>query len=404
MMSRRIYAFLLVLVAGFTACSKDEVPEPSVPVHHTMLLYMPGQDLMKKGFYEQNIKGIEKAVEAERGLNSGRLLVCYQPESHDRATLLEITYDRKKRQTVRKELKIYENFQAENPTSVRNLFTDAQQLARAESYGLTIGCHGLGWVPAGAPLPLSYLPDEPMPGALVTRSGTRAIGDSGHQLDISQLADVVAGLPYRFDYLIFDGCFMANIETLYDLRDAFDYVIASPCEILGFGFPYERTIPYLFAAGQPDLQNVCHEFWYFYQYDWDTVPNNVQSGCISMAVTSELEALATIVAEIQSGATQPCNPLTLQYYEGMSRHVFYDFGDYIRAICTDENLYARFEEQLRRAFPEACRLHTPSFYSAYNARKTAINTYSGVSTSEPSQQYADLYQETAWYRRTHAGQ
>ena len=402
MRTRRLYAFLLVLTLGFTACSKEEVPEPSAPTQHTLLLYMPGRQLMT--FYERNIQGIEKAV-ASGAVRNGCVLVCYQPESHDRATLLEITYDRKKQQTVRKELKIYENFQAEDPTSVRSMFADAQQLAPAESYGLTIGCHGLGWVPAGAPSPRSYLLDEPMPGALITRSDTRAFGDPNHQLDISQLAEAVDGLPYRFDYLIFDGCFMANIETLYDLRNAFDYVIASPCEILGFGFPYERTVPYLFAAGQPRLHHICYEFWYFYQYDWDSPKDvkNEQSGCISLAVMSELDALAEIVAAIQAGETREYDPETLQYYEGMSQHVFYDLGDYIRAICTDENLYARFEMQLNRTFPQESRLNTPSFYSAYNARLNRIDVYSGVSTSEPAQQFADLYKETTWYKRTHAG-
>ena len=359
---------------------------------------MPGPSVLYP-YYERNIEGLEKAV-ATGATRNGRILVCYQPESYDRATLFEISYDAKQRKSVRKALKVYENFQAENTVSIQELFADVQQLAPAESFGLTIGCHGLGWIPAGSPFPKSLQPEQLVPGALVTRS-TRSIGDTGHQLDISELADAASGLPYRFDYLIFDGCFMANIETLYDLRHAFDYVVASPCEIMGAGFPYERTTPYLFSADKPDLAKVCHAFWYFYDQDWDTVPYNARSGCISLAVMNELDALASVVAKIQASAAREYDINTLQYYEGMTTHVFYDLRDYVQAICADENLSARFEEQLNQAFPSESRLHTPSFYSAYNARMINIRSYSGVTTSEPSRWYPDLHKETDWYKKTH---
>ncbi len=363
-----------------------------------MLLYMPGRSLLYP-FYERNIEGIEKAVEAGATRN-GRILVCYQPDSYDRATLLEIRYDTKQRKAIRKELKIYETFQAENTASIQELFADVQLFAPAESYGLTIGCHGFGWVPAGSQPQLSYRLGQSHPDALVTRT-TRYFGDTGHQLNISQLAEAVAGLPYRFDYLIFDGCFMANIETLYDLRHAFDYVVASPCEIMGAGFPYERTTPHLFTGNNPDLARVCHAFWYFYDQDWNTISGNVRSGCISLAVMNELDALAAVVTEIQAGTTREYDRNTLQYYEGLTKHVFYDLDDYVRAVCADENLYDRFKEQLNRAFPETSRLHTPSFYSVYDTRMTTIKSYSGVTTSEPSQQFTDQHKETSWYRRTH---
>lgn len=400
MTMHRFYAILLAATLFFTACGKDEIPEPSGPAAHTLLLYMPGRSLLNP-YYERNIEGLESAVAAGDTWN-GRILVCYQPESYDRATLFEIEYDSRQRKCVCKELKIYDDFQAESTASVRELFADAQRLAPAESYGLAIGCHGFGWVPVDALSPKTqYLQERPLPEALVTRS-TRFFGDNDHRMDIAQLAEAVAGLPYQFDYLIFDGCFMANIETLYDLRHSFDYIIASPCEIMGAGFPYARTTPYLFKTGGPDLAGVCHAFWYFYDQDWDTVSNNARSGCISLAVTSELEALAATVTDIRAEVLREYDVNGLQYYEGMSSHIFYDLGDYIRAICADETLYARFEEQLNRTFPETSRLHTPSFYSAYNHRMTPIKSYSGVTTSEPSQQYSAQHKETAWYRRTHA--
>ncbi len=388
-----------VLDGSSSVFTTIEISQRSVTASHTLLLYMFGRSLLS--YYEKNIDGIERAVNAEVPFD-GRILVCYQPDAYDKATLLEIFYDVEKQQCVREQLKTYDDFQADDTACVQRMLTDVYDKAPAESYGLALGCHGFGWVPAGSVLQKSaYSMERPLPGALITRTPTRFLGDTGHQIDIAQLADAVARLPYCFDYLIFDDCFMANIETLYDLRGAFDYIVASPCEVMAAGFPYDRTIPHLFTAGTPDLPRVCREFWNFYENDWDSVINNAQSGCISLAVTRELEALAETVAAIHAAPTNPYDAARLQYYEGLTKHVFYDLDDYIRTICTDATLYDYFEEQLARAFPTDCRYHTASFYSAYNHRLNPITTYSGVTTSEPSQQFTDQHKETSWYRRTH---
>ncbi len=157
MMLRWICGVLLAALI-FVACEKDDVPEPVVPVSHTMLLYMPGQSLLR--FYEKNIQGIEQAVESGALKNGGRIIVCYQPKAYDQATLFEIVYDARQRKCVRKELKIYENFHADETASVQEMFADIQLLAPADSYGLAIGCHGFGWIPKDASLPQGqYVPE-----------------------------------------------------------------------------------------------------------------------------------------------------------------------------------------------------------------------------------------------------
>ena len=404
---RRLLLFLLA--AGMTAgCSKktDPVPDPQPegPASHTMLLYMPGRSLMT--FYNNNIRGIEEAVSA-RALGDGRVLVCYQPTSHGQAVLFELRYDAKQKTCVREPLKEYAAFNAGSEDSVRELLLDVQQLAPARSYGLMIGCHGSAWAPSDFELSsYALLPDRvPMTRAEqrseASETDTRAFGDTGYRLEIGELAGIVEQLPFRFNYLIFDACFMANIETLYELRHAFDYVVASPCEIMAAGFPYARAVPYLYASGRADLAAVCQEFWNFYEHDWNSVFNNLQSGCISLAVMSELEALADAAAAIQAGPQRAYEVGELQYYEGMRRHLFYDFGQYMRAICDDDTLYDRFEKQFDRAFPAASRLHTATFYSDFNSVIIPVKSYSGVSTSEPSERDPERYRETDWYRRVH---
>ena len=43
---------------------------------------------------------------------------------------------------------------------------------------------------------------------------TRSFGDTGRSIDITDFAAAVKAQNYRTDYLLFDACFMANIETL----------------------------------------------------------------------------------------------------------------------------------------------------------------------------------------------
>lgn len=385
-----------------------EVAQRSATASQTLLLYMPGRQLVS--YYLNNIAGIEAAVDASVP-GDGRILVCYHSERrHDRAELLEIRYDPEKQACVRESIAKYENFNAADPETLGRMFADVGTLAPAERYGLIIGCHGKAWVPASAGTLTGYaarLREQeealwtPAPGALPTRS----FGDPGYELDIRQLAEAAEAQEFRFSYLIFDACFMANIETLYDLRRAFDSIVASPAEIMAAGFPYERTMPLFFAdeGAACDLEGVCRAFWDFYMNDWDSVPNNAQSGCISLTVTNQLEPLAAVMSEVHALAPAAFNPDELQVYEGFrtGRHVFFDLGHYVETICTDADLLTRFREQMERTFPPACRLSTPNFYSAYNASMNPLTRYSGVSISEPSVRYVDENRLTVWYLATH---
>lgn len=388
-----------------------EVLQSPVTAPQTVLLYMPGRDLELRGsFLSKNIEAIRKAV-SDCVPGDGRMLVCWQPRSLDAAELYEIYYDYGTQQSEMTLLKSYDEFTASDPVCVAGMLADVETFAPAQRYGLIIGCHGKAWIPAsqGAMNTYALRPGQkheediwtPAPEALVTRS----FGDLRHEIDIAQLAEAIRVQSYRIDYLIFDACFMASIEAIYDLREAVDYYVASPCEIMGAGFPYDRTLPYLFAneGAEYDLQRVCEEFYRFYNDDWDSVPKNAQSGCISMAVMSQIDALAEVMRRIHEHGTQSFELSSLQYYEGMRTHLFYDLGHYVELACNDAALREDFAAQFDKAFPPACRLHTVSFYSEYNHQMNPVTFYSGVCTSEPSSKYTADHKQTGWYLKTHGG-
>ena len=219
--------------------------------------------------------------------------------------------------------------------------------------------------------------------------------------DIEDIAAEMIATGARFDYVIFDDCFMSNIESLYAMRRATDYIIASPCEIMGAGFPYELVLPRLFTNGgyDRDLEGVCRAFYDFY------VNYIYPSGCVALTVCAELEELAVRYANLSSGLTNNVDVSQLQYYEGLSRHLFYDFGQYAELVSANPVLLNDFKEQFDRTFPESCRLHTPSFYTAFGGSPkdsfVTVDYYSGVTISEPADRNAELNRETEWYRATH---
>lgn len=403
-------AAVALLVATVAAGCRKQTPDsgyhPPKQAERTVVLYMPGRSLIY--YSKQNLNAIARAINATVPGN-GRMIVAWQPEAHSKAVLQEFYYNTASRSCEVMTLKEYDDFEAADPAKVAAMLADAVAAAPANRYGLIIGCHGKAWIPASSGvLPWSVRPGSvqdktwvPAPGALQTRS----FGDSGHELDITQLAEVLGSQSARFDYLIFDDCFMASIETLYDLRHAVDYIVASPCEIMAAGFPYDRILPYLFNTdtSREQLAMACYEFWNFYQNDWDSISGNMQSGCISLAVTAELDALAAEMRRVSQAPKMEFDATQLQYYKGGTTKLFYDLGQFVEWSCADTGVAEDFKAQLERAFPTDCRYQTPNFYSAYNNALNPISYYSGVTTSEPetAEPYATDCRQTSWYIATH---
>ena len=74
-------------------------------------------------------------------------------------------------------------------------------------------------------------------------------------------------------------------------------------------------------------------------------------------------------------------------------------GDYIDHLCTDENLFDAFIQQLEVTVPY--KAHTPQYYSASNGFND-IRAYSGITTSAPSHNTRSVGQKkTRWYQATH---
>ena len=421
---KKLHHIVLVLALAaplFTGCTKDEgvTPRPPVPetADQTIMFYLTGTNL--GSYFRKNVDDAMNAIDRNI-LHNSRVLVFIQPQrglsmvlelyytprNDDYVPGAQFSYEHCKVDTLRRWADA--DFNSMDGGTITEVISYMAEQAPARRYGLILGGHGLGWVPDGTSvnaIRFSAFQDfwSPMPNALPSRW----MGDSGKRAEIPQLAAAFGNTGLHFDYLLFDACFMSSIEALYDLRGCADHIIASPCEVMAAGFNYTDILPHLLAdAGTSyDLPGVCSEYHDYYMNRATT-----KSGCIALTVTGELEPLAAIVKEIETKYPgQTYDRASLQTYEGLDEHVFYDLQGYIEAICDEKDpLLDKFRAQMGKTFPTESRLHTPSFYSVYglgdapNGMHTIEDgKYSGVTTSAPCERFAPEWGQTAWYRATH---
>ena len=100
-------------------------------------------------------------------------------------------------------------------------------------------------------------------------------------------------------------------------------------------------------------------------------------------------------------ASKIIDPSDIQKLDGFSPTVFFDFADYVNKVCDDASLLSEFNNQLAKLVP--FKAHTEYYYSDYTEKTTLINTFSGLTTSDPTQNnlISELLKRTAWHAATH---
>lgn len=147
----------------------------------------------------------------------------------------------------------------------------------ANNYGLILWSHGTGWLP---------------PNNQNSKGGRTFGNDDDIEMDIKTLGQLIDS---RFNFLIFDACYMSCIEVCYELKDKIDYIIASQTEILSAGFPYDRVIKNLNTGSKAELIEVCNSFYSHYAEQEDSYK---QSATVSLIATERLTELAVSVSNL----------------------------------------------------------------------------------------------------------
>ncbi len=381
-------------------------------MNHTLLMYMPwsGDENALTGYFWQNISDMKKAYTSV-GAKDVQVVVfiCTSGTEGYMFTIGDYCgYDSTSLTSYRHIV----SPQLTTSGGIASILSSMMAIAPAKNYAMTIGCHGMGWLPATSAATVkkaagsaeTFVPywENAVPGGPITRyfGGTSA----KYQTSTTTLAEAIGLTGVKMDFILFDDCYMSSVEAAYDLRHVAGHIIACPTEVMGDGMPYATIGRYL--LGTPDYDAVCQGF--VSHYSSSVTPY----GTIGVTDCAELDSLATVMREINSVDTFAIADLTaLQRMDGFTPVIFYDYSDYVSHLCGDSALLAKFKAQLNRTVPY--KGHTGWFPTMSNAPgselvtyglyRIKINAYSGITTSEPSinSKAVGSYKSTAWYKATH---
>lgn len=369
---QRIITGLLFCFPLFWGCTND-VPDPVAPTR-TVLIYMAADNSLSSYSYD-NIESIVQGTSAS-ALNGGNLLI-YVDAKNAAPQLLQIKV--KSDGKIQKlSVEDYPEQNSADPSVMRGVFDKVIGDYPADSYGLVLWSHGTAWLPYNV---------QPM---------LRSFGqDESNWMEIDELAEALP--DHVFDFIMFDACYMASTEVAYALRDKADYILASPTEVLGEGFPYKLIIGNFFTE-TAGLQQIAETFYNYYNQKEKIIE---QSASVSLIATEQLDNLAAICREIVIGkenaiASLPIQELQQLEYLGYTYHALYDFDDFISRLAT-ETQYTNYLSILNKVV--LYKQTTPN--ATYFKGQLVINQFSGLSIYVPQDGLAtlnDWYKGMEWYR------
>lgn len=416
----------LFIVVG-VSCSNGDSPDgpdaPVTPVGQTVFMFFPWSNSLLSDF-RRTVEDMQTVV-AQRSMKDERIMV-FMATSEREAVLFEL-----KKQNGRCFTDTLQHYSDRPFTSrqwLTSLFSEVMTLAPASRYGMVVGCHGLAWVPVqGQRSARKRLgsqerideednlykeekidkeglykeerinkegePNDLMHFEVQGPVTTRFIGGTypETQIETTDLAEAMADAGFHTEYILFDACYMSSVEVAYELKDVTHYLIASPTEVLSYGFPYITMGKHL--LGTPNYKGIANSFISFYSSYY------LPYGTVAVTDCTQLDALAAIAQQINAAATEQLAPNGVQIMDGYSPTLFYDLGHLMSLKDAGTVLTAAFAEQLDKTVPY--KGHTGQYFTTLKDAPVDIKHYSGLNTSQGSLNHmADRFSETAWYKAT----
>lgn len=420
-MKQFVYGFIFAIVSiiGLGSCTEEAFDIDKVN-KQTILVFLPWtggnssigltEDLSK------NIDSICAGIKDKKGLNNTRVLVFFSNNANN-STLFDLTYNDVTKEVSRTPIKTYEGSAYNSANGFADILNEVRQNAEALNYALIIGGHGCGWSCAddwinypnqaksfNTQQTLSY--DTPFSGIQFgtdpDNPTTRFFGSvdrKENSIDLSTLVEGIKQSGIKMQYILFDVCYMGNVETAYELKDVTNYLVASSSEIMAKGIPYRLMWSYLNGT-TPNYSSLVNGIVNFYK-------NSNAPYCNMAAIDCrQLDALANVMKEINQKYTFDTTiPLdSIQPLDGFLPHLTYDMAVYVDSLRPNGYLKEQFSNQLKKTVKAAA--HTDCAYTAlklYPEVTIKIKNYCGLSISDPSQHPVAIRgkEKTGWWKATH---
>ena len=287
----------------------------------------------------------------------------------------------------------------------------------ADSYGLLFFSHASGWLPEGALThPRSA---QSNPRSLVIDKGDGVIREMSY-------TDFAAAIPDNlFDFIIFDACLMADVLSMYELRNKTEYVLASSAEIVSPGYTpiYQNEIKKLVDTRQSTRLVVTGFAQSYMDYIKKTYSEEdiYCSATLSVIRMDEMPNLASTVKDALNGKRIDETTLAVDLIQrfdrpnklivsGQRKNRYFDLEHVIETVALDSHIES-FRAQMKKTV--VWKSHTKRFlltdsgsgnpnYADYDGY--FINHHSGLTTYIEQTAYPVLnvaYQNSSWYKAIH---
>lgn len=402
------------LAMTFTSCSEEAFDTDSVN-KQTILVFYPWTGSQSStgllGYLQNNIDSISDGIIDRKGLNNSRVLV-FLSDKYNHSMLYDLQYNATTKSVDRVPLKEYEGASYASAEGIADILNEVKTQANALNYALIVGVHGCGWTYASdwSRYPYYARPSVtrprdnnfsgiqfgPDPNVPLTRFfGSVSLAENA--MDISTLAEGIRESGLKMQYILFDACYMSNIETAYELKDVTNYMIASGSEIMAAGLPYRSMWSYLNSA-TPNYSGIVSTSVNFYK-------NSSAPFCNLAAIDCrQVEKLASVMKEInaQYQLSASVSLDSIQHLDGFRPHLFYDLETYVDSLRPSGYLLDQFKNQLKLTIKASD--HTDEAYTCiYSSDSFKIKNYCGITISDPSQHSVAIKgrEKTGWWKATH---
>lgn len=375
------YWWIVFLSVLAVACH-DDIKLPPATLKHVVVVYMMAENSLSSPYATNDLNEMRQAAPV---IPDSCALVVYIDEARSDQQPRIIMFDRNGEHLVYQ----YRNDPiSTDSTTMQQVLSIVKANYPAEHYGLVMWSHGTGW-----------LPQQKAPKRTIgIDNGNNTYLNTGTEMEVTTLANILRNSGCKWDYVMFDACFMQCVEVAYELRDVVDWCIGSPAEIPGNGAPYHSIIGELFLDSDNAWQ-IARKYYEYYEFNKGLV--------ISAIKTDEMEQLAEVTAPLL--ATLPQYPDT----EGVQIYVidgrepawfpnYHDMGSAMNHwLSTDD--YTTWLTALKRAVPYsyATTRWDTSFRVWYTPNLTDPDHVACVSMYIPSEnnQHNEHYTSTSWYKR-----
>ena len=409
-----LFICMISLAMTFTSCSEEAFDTDSVN-KQTILVFYPWTGSQSStgllGALQNNIDSICDGIIDRKGLNNSRVLV-FLSDKYNHSTLYDLQYNATTKSVDRVPLKEYEGASYASAEGIADIMNEVKTQASALNYALIVGVHGCGWTYASdwSRYPYYARPSVtrprdnnfsdiqfgPDPNAPLTRFfGSVSLAENA--MDISTLAEGIRESGLKMQYILFDACYMSNIETAYELKDVTNYMIASGSEIMAAGLPYRSMWSYLNSA-TPNYSGIVSTSVNFYKNSSDPFCNLAAIDC------RQVEKLAGVMKEInaQYQLSASVSLDSIQHLDGFRPNLFYDLETYVDSLHPSGYLLDQFKSQLKLTIKASD--HTEEAYTCiYSSDSFKIKNYCGITISDPSQHSVAIKgrEKTGWWKATH---